>query len=140
MASSTHPPATPALIRAAVAHAPRRGLIAGLALSIAVHAALSFWPTDDEAMPETVPLQASITQLPPPPAPAAVAPPKPRPKPQRATATRPPTKPVINLESRYDNEFNQKQLPRLPRSCGYWSFLSGCAGYTYGTAGLFNWD
>jgi Protein of unknown function (DUF4038)/Putative collagen-binding domain of a collagenase len=27
----------------------------------------------------------------------------------------------------------------LPRSCGYWSFLSGCAGYTYGCAGLFNW-
>ena len=52
---------------------------------------------------------------------------------------RQPTKPVVNLESRYDNEFNEKQMPRLPRSCGYWSFLSGCAGYTYGTAGLFNW-
>jgi hypothetical protein len=52
---------------------------------------------------------------------------------------RPPTKPVVNLESRYDNAFNERQLPRLPRSCGYWSLLSGCAGYTYGTAGLFNW-
>ena len=52
---------------------------------------------------------------------------------------RQPHKPVVNLESRYDNEFNEKQMPRLPRSCGYWSRLSGCAGYTYGTAGLFNW-
>jgi hypothetical protein len=52
---------------------------------------------------------------------------------------RQPHKPVVNLESRYDNEFNEKQMPRLPRSCGYWSLLSGCAGYTYGTAGLFNW-
>ncbi len=50
-----------------------------------------------------------------------------------------PHKPVINLESRYDSAFNQKQMPRLPRSCGYWSFLSGCAGYSYGCAGLFNW-
>ncbi len=51
-----------------------------------------------------------------------------------------PHKPVINLESRYDSAFNQKQMPRLPRSCGYWSFLSGCAGYSYGCAGLFNWE
>ena len=98
MAASTHPPANPALIRAVVALAPRRGLIAGLALSIAVHAAFSLWPTDTEAPPDTVPLQASITQLPPPPAPAAGAPPKPRPKPQRATATRPPTEPVAAIE------------------------------------------
>ncbi len=52
---------------------------------------------------------------------------------------RQPHKPVINLESRYDSEFNETQMPRLPRSGGYWSFLSGCAGYTYGCAGLFNW-
>lgn len=50
-----------------------------------------------------------------------------------------PSKPVINMEARYDSEFNEKQVPRLPRSCGYWAFLSGCAGYTYGCAGLFNW-
>jgi hypothetical protein len=50
-----------------------------------------------------------------------------------------PPKPVVNLEARYDSEFNEKQMPRLPRSCGYWSLLSGCAGYAYGCAGLFNW-
>ncbi len=98
MAASTHPPAIPALIRAIGGRAPRRGLIAGLALSIAVHAAFSFWPTDAEAPPDTVPLQASITQLPPPPAPVAVAPPKPRPRPQRATATRPQIEPVEAIE------------------------------------------
>jgi len=52
---------------------------------------------------------------------------------------RQPVKPIINLECRYDSEFNQKQLSRLPRSCGYWSLLSGCVGYTYGCAGLWNW-
>jgi hypothetical protein len=56
-----------------------------------------------------------------------------------ALYNRKPPKPVFNLEARYDSEFNQTQMPRLPRSCGYWSLLSGCAGYTYGTAGLFNW-
>ncbi len=50
-----------------------------------------------------------------------------------------PPKPVINLEARYDSEFNEKQLARLPRSCGYWSLLSGCVGYTYGCAGIWNW-
>ncbi len=50
-----------------------------------------------------------------------------------------PARPVINLEARYDSEFNQKQLPRLPRSCGYLTILSGAAGYTYGCAGLWNW-
>jgi len=52
---------------------------------------------------------------------------------------RQPPKPVINLEARYDSEFGEKQLARLPRSCGYWSLLSGCAGYTYGCAGVWNW-
>ncbi len=51
-----------------------------------------------------------------------------------------PNKPVVNLEARYDNDINQEQLPRLPRSCGYWSFLSGCCGYSYGCAGIWNWS
>jgi hypothetical protein len=25
-------------------------------------------------------------------------------------------------------------------SCGFWSLLSGCAGYTCGCAGIWNWD
>ena len=52
---------------------------------------------------------------------------------------RQPPKPGINLEARYDSDFNDRQMPRLPRSCGYWSLLSGCAGYTYGCAGIWNW-
>jgi hypothetical protein len=50
-----------------------------------------------------------------------------------------PAKPIVNLEARYDSAFNQGQLPRLPRSCGYLTILSGAAGYTYGCAGLWNW-
>src|SRR6185436_4002511 len=79
----TPPPATHAW-------APRRGLVAALALSVAVHVVLSFWPADSETLPETLPLQASIVEMPPPPLPAAAAPVKPRPRPKRPTATRPP--------------------------------------------------
>ena len=82
------------MIRPIVAQAPRRGLIAGLALSIAVHVAFSFWPAEVETPPDTVPLQASITELPPPPKPAAAAAAKPRPKPQRVTAPPAPIEPA----------------------------------------------
>jgi hypothetical protein len=50
-----------------------------------------------------------------------------------------PPKPLINLEARYESAFNQQQLPRTPRSCGYLTLLSGAAGYTYGCAGIWNW-
>ncbi len=33
-----------------------------------------------------------------------------------------------------------EQLASLPRSCGYWSLLSGCAGYTYGCRRIWNWN
>ena len=92
------PAAAPAMIRTIVAHAPRRGLFAGLALSIAVHVAFSFWPAEALTPPETVPLQASITELPPPPKPVTAATAKPRPKPQRVTAPRAPTEPVEPTE------------------------------------------
>ena len=72
------------------AWAPRRALVAGLVLSIALHTALSFWPTDAEMPPDTLPLQASIVEMPPPPLAVAAAPAKPPPRPQRPTARRPP--------------------------------------------------
>ena len=50
-----------------------------------------------------------------------------------------PARPIINLEARYDSAFNREQMPRLPRSCGYLTLLSGAAGYTYGCAGIWNW-
>jgi len=72
--------------RGILAHAPRRGLLIGLAASLAVHVVFSFWPHDERDVPEAVPLQATITELPPPPKPTAVAKTTPRPKPQRTTA------------------------------------------------------
>jgi hypothetical protein len=48
-------------------------------------------------------------------------------------------RPMINLEARYDGSFTQEQMPRLPRSCGYLSMLSGAKGYSYGTDGVWNW-
>jgi len=48
-------------------------------------------------------------------------------------------RPVINLEARYDGSFTQEQMPRLPRSAGYLSLLSGAKGYSYGSDGLWNW-
>jgi hypothetical protein len=70
---------TPAAVRLLRARLPRRALVAGLALSIALHVALSFWPADDDAQPDTLPLQASIVEMPPPPMPVAAAPVKARP-------------------------------------------------------------
>ncbi len=66
---------------------PRRGLVIALALSIALHVAFSFWPAAVQTTPDEVPLQATITEMPPPPAPVAAA--KPRPKPRRATSPAP---------------------------------------------------
>ncbi len=50
-----------------------------------------------------------------------------------------PPKPIINMESRYDSTFNQEQLARLPRSCGYSTLLVGAKGYTYGCSGVWFW-
>ena len=72
---------------------PRRGLLVALALSLALHAALSFWPGEIETTPEVLPLQASIVEMPPPPMPAAPVAAKPKPKPQRPTARTPPAEP-----------------------------------------------
>ena len=77
------------LARRRFGSAPRPVLVAALALSLALHGALSLWPSDLETTPETLPLQASIVEMPPPPMPAPRAAAKPRPKPQRVTAPRP---------------------------------------------------
>jgi hypothetical protein len=61
----------------------RRVLVCALASSLAVHLALSLWPVEIGTTPETQPLQATLTELPPPPKPAPVAAP---PKPKRAIA------------------------------------------------------
>jgi outer membrane biosynthesis protein TonB len=70
----------------------RQVLLAALVASAGVHLAFSLWPVELATEPETVRLQATITELPPPPvaAPVAAAP-KPKPKSKRAV---PPPAPV----------------------------------------------
>ena len=76
---------------------PRRGLVLALALSLILHGALSLWPVEVPTTPDDVPLQATITEMPPPPVPAPVAAAKARPKPRRATAPPPPA-PIVEPE------------------------------------------
>ncbi|MEO8305164.1 MAG: DUF3108 domain-containing protein [Betaproteobacteria bacterium] len=76
-------------------HRPRPGLVIALALSIGLHVAMSFWPAEVATTPDDVPLQATLTELPPPPQVAPVAAAKPRPRPRRATA---PPAPVAEPE------------------------------------------
>ncbi len=65
---------------------PRRSLVIALVLSLAAHLAFSLWPAEVPTAPDSVPLQATITEMPPPPVPVAPPAPKPRPKPKRVTA------------------------------------------------------
>ena len=88
------------------AQRPRRGLVVALALSLALHGALSLWPAELPAAPDESPLQATIKEMPPPPLPAPVAAAKPRPKPRRAMMR--PAKGVSTTPSRY----TAKTLPR----------------------------
>ena len=70
-----------------------RALLWALAGSLLLHTAVSLWPVDEVEAPEAIPLQATITELPPPPraeVPAPAPAPKPRPKPRRADAPPPP--------------------------------------------------
>jgi hypothetical protein len=60
----------------------RRALAVALVLSLAVHLALSLWPEEPSVSPESTPLTATITELPPPPAPVAAPQPKPAAKPK----------------------------------------------------------
>jgi len=61
----------------------RRVFVIALAISLAVHVVLSFWPVEIGTTPDAQPLQATITELPAPPKPVPVAA---APKPKRATA------------------------------------------------------
>jgi len=65
----------------------RRALAVALVLSLVVHLSLTLWPDDPSLLPESTPLTATITELPPPPVPAAVPEPKPaaKPKPRRTS-------------------------------------------------------
>jgi hypothetical protein len=74
----------------------RRGFLAALVASLAIHAALSFVPDDLPAIPDAVPLTASIRELPPPPSTAPAAKPKSKPKPKpRAPVVAPEKAPEV---------------------------------------------
>ena len=61
-----------------------RVLAIALALSLALHVGLTFWPMSFQETPESTPLTATLTEMPPPPKPAAIAAAKPKPRPKRA--------------------------------------------------------
>ncbi len=53
---------------------------------------------------------------------------------------RSPAKPLINQEVPYDHPIEADgRLPLPPHKAGYWSFLSGAPGLTYGCFGIWNW-
>jgi len=74
----------------------RRLLLGALLLSLVVHLVVTLWPVDLPATPESTPLTASITELPPPPTPTATAAakPKPKPKPRQSSPINTPAPPV----------------------------------------------
>ncbi len=90
---------------------PRRGLVVALALSLALHGVLSLWPAEVPTTADDVPLQATITEMPPPPAPAPVAAAKPRPRPRRATA---PPAPVAAPEPAATTEAEAQPIEPTP--------------------------
>lgn len=61
----------------------RRALAIALALSLTVHFGLTFWPTSLRETPDSTPLTATLTEMPPPPAAAAKSAAKPKPRPKR---------------------------------------------------------
>jgi hypothetical protein len=68
----------------------RRALGAALALSLLVHFALSFWPVPAPENSDSVPLTATLTEMPPPPAPVVAQAAKPKRVARRAAPVRPP--------------------------------------------------
>jgi hypothetical protein len=67
----------------------RRVLLVALILSLVVHLAITWWPVDMPQPPESTPLTATLTELPPPPKPSAApapTPAKPKPKPRKVAS------------------------------------------------------
>ena len=62
----------------------RRALALALVLSLAVHLGLSFWPTTVRETPDSIPLTATLTEMPAPPTAAATSTVSPKPHPKRA--------------------------------------------------------
>ncbi len=78
-----------------------RVLAIAVAVSLALHLAISLWPIEPPAAPESTVLTATITEMPPPPVPAATAPaakPKARPKRTSPLVPAPPSPPATEPE------------------------------------------
>ena len=97
-ATATAPTILSLALRLAEAQAgtrTRRILVVALALSLVVHLLFTLWPADTMLAPESTPLTATITELPPPPLPSVVAQAAPKPKPRRPSpVAAPPPAPV----------------------------------------------
>ena len=78
-----------------VSRRTRRALALALVLSLAVHLSFSLWPANLHEAPESTPLTATLTEMPPPPSAVAksAAPPKSHPK-RVASAALPPPAPL----------------------------------------------
>jgi hypothetical protein len=70
------------LAQAKASSRTRQALLVALVLSLAVHLAFTLWPADTATVADSVPLTATITQLPPPPKPVVVPQAKPAAKPK----------------------------------------------------------
>jgi hypothetical protein len=80
----------------------RRALAVALVLSLLVHLALTLWREEPSQTPESTPLTATITELPPPPAPVAVPEPRQaaRPKARKTSPLVPPApEPVASADA-----------------------------------------
>jgi hypothetical protein len=75
-------PAAPRLALPGVGPRTRRALAIALAVSLALHLGFSFWPASVQEMPDSTPLTATLTEMPPPPAAVASPAEKPKPKPR----------------------------------------------------------
>ena len=74
----------------------RRGMLVALLLSLGVHLAVSLIPDQEPETPDSIPLTATIQEIPPPPAPAAVPSPTPSPKAKPKPAPVAPPAPVAS--------------------------------------------
>src|SRR4029453_4023543 len=97
IATTPTPSPLASLLHAAEANAgarTRRGLVAALGLSLLVPLAVTVLPTEFTVAPESIPLTATLTEMPAPPKPSVIAQAKPKPKPKRVSPVAPPPSPV----------------------------------------------
>ena len=78
-------PASSRFVLPGVSPSTRRALALALVLSLAVHLGFSFWPTSLRETPDSIPLTATLTEMPPPPVAAAKSVTAPKPRPKRAS-------------------------------------------------------